>query len=51
MVKAAEYRVAFITDEGLVSCDDNPFLVKRLNIQQSVTNTTPMFLARLVGLW
>jgi peptidoglycan/xylan/chitin deacetylase (PgdA/CDA1 family) len=51
MVKASGYRLAFITRRGLVSCEDDRFTVRRINIHESVTNSTPMFLARLVGLF
>jgi len=50
-VQAAGYRLGFITRRGHVSCDDNPLLIKRLNIHDEMTDTAPMFLARLVGLW
>ncbi len=50
-VKAAGYRLGFITRRGHVSCDDDPLLIKRLNIHDEMTDTAPMFLARLVGLW
>ncbi len=51
MVKASGYRLAFITHRGLVSCGDDRFTLRRLNIHESVTDTTPMFLARIVGLF
>ena len=50
-VKRAGYRLGFITRRGRVSCDDDPLLIKRLNIHDEMTDTAPMFLARLVGLW
>ena len=50
-VAAAGYQLAFITRRGLVSCTDPPFTIRRLNIHESATSTTPMFMARLVGLW
>lgn len=50
-VKGAGYRLAFTTEAGHVSCDDDPFTLRRLNIHQGVTDSTPMFLARLVGLF
>ncbi|HEY7497055.1 MAG TPA: polysaccharide deacetylase family protein [Vicinamibacterales bacterium] len=49
-VEDAGYRLAFTTKRGFVSCSDEPFTVRRLNIHEAVTNTTPMFLARVVGL-
>lgn len=51
VVKAAGYRLGFITRRGRVTCDDDPLLIKRLNIHDEMTDTAPMFLARLVGLW
>jgi peptidoglycan/xylan/chitin deacetylase (PgdA/CDA1 family) len=50
-VKAAGFRLAFITKRGFVRSDDDPFTIRRLNIHQDETATLPMFLARLVGLW
>jgi hypothetical protein len=50
-VKAAGYELGFITRRGHVRCDDDPFLIRRLNIHEAMTDTPPMFLARLVGLW
>jgi peptidoglycan/xylan/chitin deacetylase (PgdA/CDA1 family) len=49
-VKASGYRLAFTTHRGFVSSTDDPFTVHRLNIHESVTDTTPMFLARVVGI-
>lgn len=50
-VKAAGYRLAFIAQGGPVTCCDDPLTLRRVNIHESVTDTTPMFLARLVGLF
>lgn len=50
-VKAAGYRLAFIAQGGPVTCTDDPLTLRRVNIHESVTDTTPMFLARLVGLF
>jgi peptidoglycan/xylan/chitin deacetylase (PgdA/CDA1 family) len=49
-VKAAGYRLAFIAQGGSVTCDDDPWTLRRVNIHESVTDTEPLFLARLVGL-
>jgi peptidoglycan/xylan/chitin deacetylase (PgdA/CDA1 family) len=49
-VRSVGYRLAFITRRGLVSCDDDPFLIRRLNVHEDVTGSVPMFLARVVGL-
>lgn len=50
-VQAAGYRLAFIAQGGAVTCNDDPLTLRRVNIQESGTHTTPMFLARLVGLF
>jgi len=50
-VEAAGYRLAFTTRRGLVDCRDNRFTLSRFNLHQGVTDTMPMFLARLVGLF
>lgn len=51
LVKAAGYRLAFIAQGGPVRCEDDPFTLRRINIHQAVTNSTPLFLARVVGLF
>lgn len=48
--RAAGYRLGFITRRGFVRHDDSPLEVKRLNIHQPTTRTTPLFLARVLGL-
>jgi peptidoglycan/xylan/chitin deacetylase (PgdA/CDA1 family) len=50
-VKAAGYRLSFITKRGFVSCDDDPFTLRRLNIHEAETGSMPMFMARILGLW
>jgi peptidoglycan/xylan/chitin deacetylase (PgdA/CDA1 family) len=50
-VKSAGYRLAFIAQGGSVTCDDDPWTLRRVNIHESVTDTEPLFLARLVGLF
>lgn len=50
-VKASGYRLGFTTRRGLVGCDEDPHMVRRLNIHEAATATTPMFLARVLGLW
>jgi peptidoglycan/xylan/chitin deacetylase (PgdA/CDA1 family) len=50
-VEAAGYQLAFTTQPGHVSCNDDRFSLRRMNIHEDMTNTTPMFLARLVGLF
>ena len=51
MVRAAGYRLAFITRRGFVSCDDDPFKIRRINVQENLAASTPMLLARILGLW
>jgi peptidoglycan/xylan/chitin deacetylase (PgdA/CDA1 family) len=50
-VKAAGYRLSFITKRGFVSCNDDPFTLRRLNVHEAETGSMPMFMARIVGLW
>jgi hypothetical protein len=51
LVKAAGFRLGFIANGGRVSAGDDPFTLRRINIYQDATATTPMFLARIVGLF
>jgi peptidoglycan/xylan/chitin deacetylase (PgdA/CDA1 family) len=51
VVKASGYALAFTTDTGHVACTDDPFTLRRLNIHEDVTDSAPMFMARLVGLF
>lgn len=50
-VRAAGYSLAFTVDPGSVSCDDDPFSLRRINIHEDMTRSTPMFLARLAGIF
>jgi peptidoglycan/xylan/chitin deacetylase (PgdA/CDA1 family) len=50
-VKASGYRLAFTTVPGRISCHDDCFTLKRVNIHETATDSTPMFLARIVGLF
>jgi peptidoglycan/xylan/chitin deacetylase (PgdA/CDA1 family) len=50
-VKRVGYRLAFIAQGGPVTCDDDPWTLSRVNIHETATNTEPLFLARLVGLF
>jgi len=50
-VRDQGYEMAFGTENGFVSQDDDPYTLKRINIHEDMTNTIPMFLARIVGLW
>jgi peptidoglycan/xylan/chitin deacetylase (PgdA/CDA1 family) len=49
-VRSSGYRLAFTTDGGFVQAGDNPFTLARLNVHEGMTETTPMFLARIAGL-
>jgi len=51
LVKAAGFRLAFIANGGRVSSVDDPFTLRRINIYQDATASTPLFLARIVGLF
>lgn len=50
-VRRAGYRLAFITRRGFVRAGDDPFTVRRINIDEAGSGSMPMFLARMVGLW
>lgn len=50
-VGAHGFEVAFTTEPGTVACSDAPLRVKRVNIHEDMTDSAPMFLARLVGLF
>jgi peptidoglycan/xylan/chitin deacetylase (PgdA/CDA1 family) len=50
-VQRAQFRLAFTTQPGFVGCNDDPFVIRRVNIHESATSSTPMFLARLLGLF
>jgi hypothetical protein len=34
-----------------VGCDDDPFALRRINIHEDMTRSTPMFMARLAGIF
>lgn len=51
LVKESGYRLAFTTEPGFVSCEDDRFTVHRVNIHEGLMNSTPLFLARIVGLF
>lgn len=51
LVKESGYRIAFTTQPGHVGCEDDRFTVRRVNISEDVTSSTPMFMARIVGLF
>lgn len=45
------YRVAFGTEKGFVSHGVNPLNIPRINIHQDMTDSIPMLMARIAGLW
>jgi peptidoglycan/xylan/chitin deacetylase (PgdA/CDA1 family) len=49
-VRRAGFQLAFIAEGGPVTCTDDPWTLSRINIHESLTDTEPLFLARLVGL-
>ncbi len=51
IVKAAGYEVAFTIDAGHVSCADDPLALRRMTMHDGMTRSTPMFLARLAGVF
>jgi peptidoglycan/xylan/chitin deacetylase (PgdA/CDA1 family) len=51
LVKASGFRLAFLAKGGSVSCQDDPYTLRRINIAQAGTESMPMFLARVVGLF
>lgn len=50
LVKQEGYLLAFGTAPGIVSSDDDRYSIKRINVHEDMTNTLPMFLARIAGL-
>jgi peptidoglycan/xylan/chitin deacetylase (PgdA/CDA1 family) len=50
-VRSVGYRLAFIAQGGPVRCTDDRWTLRRVNIHQNVSDTEPLFLARLVGLF
>lgn len=51
LVAAAGYRVAFTTESGTVSVADDRFLLRRVNVHEDMTRSTPLFLARMLGVF
>lgn len=45
------YKIAFGTEPGPIASGDNPFMLRRRNIHEDMTDSIPMFLARIAGLW
>lgn len=50
-VRGAGYRLAFTTRRGFVRSGDDPYTIRRLNVHEAMTDTAPMFLARVLGLF
>lgn len=50
-VRDGGYRVAFTIDAGYVACDDDPLALKRVSVHDDITRSTPMFMARLAGVF
>ena len=50
-VRRSGYKLAFTTESGPVTSRDDPYRIKRRNIFEDMTDSIPMFLARVVGLW
>ena len=50
-VREAGFRVAFATAPGSVSAGDERFSLRRVNVHEDATNSLPMFMAKIVGLF
>ena len=50
-VRAAGYALAFTTDAGTVGPADDPYTLRRISIHDGLTGSTPMFLARVAGIF
>lgn len=51
LVRNSCYNIAFGTESGFVSPQDNPYKIKRINIHEDMTESIPMFLSRILGIW
>lgn len=51
LVRQAGYRLAFIAQGGPVRSTDDPYTLRRVNVHEAVTDSTPLFLARLAGIF
>ena len=49
-VRKNGFGVAFTTERGFVTCNDDRFTLRRVNVHEDMTRTMPMFLARVTGL-
>ena len=50
-VRKCGYQAAFTTETGAVASTEDPYRLKRQNIHEDMTDSIPMFLARIAGLW
>lgn len=50
-VRRHGYRAAFGTEPGFVRPGSDLYRIRRINIHQDMTETLPLFLARVTGLW
>lgn len=50
-IKNIGYTVAFGTERGLVSINDDPYKLKRININKDMTQNIPMFVGRILDIW
>lgn len=51
LVRNSGYNIAFGTESGFVSPQDNPYKIKRINIHEDMTESIPMFLSRILRIW
>jgi peptidoglycan/xylan/chitin deacetylase (PgdA/CDA1 family) len=51
IVDAVGYGLAFGVEPGFVACNDDRLRLRRINIHEDLTRSTPMFLARLAGIF
>ena len=49
-VQAAGFTVSFSTTPGPVAEGDHPLAIRRINVQEDMTSTDGMFMARILGL-
>ena len=50
-VKKSGYKIAFSTNSGYFSVDDDPYQVRRINIHQNAANNVPMLLCRILKIF
>jgi peptidoglycan/xylan/chitin deacetylase (PgdA/CDA1 family) len=49
-VRKGGFSLAFTTERGFVTCNDDRFSLRRVNVHEDMTRTIPMFLAHVTGL-